>query len=105
MASPSGVKPEYIDPATGLIRSLRGASDEDTAYIKQLVESGWTDNMTPNDIKAEHGRFKRFLNKCLSDKIGQLIGPGGKNIRTIQEETGTVIEVNDEGIVTIAGPT
>jgi polyribonucleotide nucleotidyltransferase len=31
-----------------------------------------------------------------------LIGPGGKNIRGIQEATGTVIEVNDDGIVTIA---
>lgn len=36
------------------------------------------------------------------EKIGMLIGPGGKNIRGIQEATGTVIEVNDEGIVTIA---
>jgi polyribonucleotide nucleotidyltransferase len=31
-----------------------------------------------------------------------LIGPGGKNIRSIQEDTGTVIEVNDEGVVTVA---
>lgn len=36
------------------------------------------------------------------DKIGLLVGPGGKTIRGIQEQTGTVIEVNDEGIVTIA---
>lgn len=36
------------------------------------------------------------------EKIGMLIGPGGKNIRGIQEATGTVIEVNDDGIVTIA---
>jgi polyribonucleotide nucleotidyltransferase len=36
------------------------------------------------------------------EKIGALIGPGGKNIRTIQETTGTVIDVDDEGIVTIA---
>src|SRR5436190_7485113 len=36
------------------------------------------------------------------EKIGMLIGPGGKNIRGIQEATGTVIEVNDEGVVTIA---
>ena len=31
-----------------------------------------------------------------------LIGPGGKNIRGIQEATGTVIEVDDDGTVTIA---
>ena len=37
------------------------------------------------------------------DKIGALIGPGGKMIRMIQETTGTVIEVDDDGVVTIAG--
>jgi polyribonucleotide nucleotidyltransferase len=37
------------------------------------------------------------------DKIGALIGPGGKNIRMIQETTGTVIEVEDDGTVTVAG--
>jgi len=37
-----------------------------------------------------------------SEKIGALIGPGGKNIRNIQESTNTVIEVNDDGVVTIA---
>src|SRR5690606_32706786 len=36
------------------------------------------------------------------DKIGALIGPGGKNIRQIQESTGTVIEVDDDGWVTVA---
>jgi len=36
------------------------------------------------------------------DKIGMLIGPGGRNIRAIQEETGTVVEVDDEGVVTVA---
>jgi polyribonucleotide nucleotidyltransferase len=38
-----------------------------------------------------------------SEKIGALIGPGGKNIRMIQETTGTVVEVDDEGTVTVAG--
>ena len=37
-----------------------------------------------------------------SDKIGALIGPGGKTIRGIQESTGVVIEVDDDGTVTIA---
>jgi polyribonucleotide nucleotidyltransferase len=40
--------------------------------------------------------------KINPDKIGALIGPGGKNIRHIQESTGTVIEVDDEGNVTVA---
>ena len=36
------------------------------------------------------------------EKIGALIGPGGKMIRSIQESTGAVIEVEDDGTVTIA---
>jgi polyribonucleotide nucleotidyltransferase len=36
------------------------------------------------------------------EKIGLLIGPGGKTIRAIQESTGCVLEVEDSGVVTIA---
>ena len=36
------------------------------------------------------------------DKIGMLIGPGGKMIRSIQEETGASLDVEDDGTVTIA---
>jgi polyribonucleotide nucleotidyltransferase len=35
------------------------------------------------------------------EKIGMLIGPGGKNIRKIQEETKSVIEVEDSGLVKV----
>jgi len=38
------------------------------------------------------------------EKIGLIIGPGGKNIRRLQEETGTNIEVEDDGTVTVSGP-
>jgi polyribonucleotide nucleotidyltransferase len=37
------------------------------------------------------------------DKIGDLIGPKGKTIRGIQEQTGAQINVEDTGLVTIAG--
>src|SRR5919201_2202984 len=36
------------------------------------------------------------------EKIGDLIGPKGKTIRGIQEETGAEITVDDTGLVTIA---
>ncbi|HJU90214.1 MAG TPA: polyribonucleotide nucleotidyltransferase [Gemmatimonadaceae bacterium] len=36
------------------------------------------------------------------EKIGDLIGPKGKTIRGIQEETGAEINVDDSGLVTIA---
>lgn len=36
------------------------------------------------------------------DRIGELIGPGGKNIRAIIEKSGAEINVNDSGVVTIS---
>jgi polyribonucleotide nucleotidyltransferase len=36
------------------------------------------------------------------DKIGAVIGPGGKIIRGIQEETGATIDINEDGTVFIA---
>jgi polyribonucleotide nucleotidyltransferase len=36
------------------------------------------------------------------DKIGALIGPGGKYIRALQEETGATIDVQEDGTVYIA---
>ncbi len=36
------------------------------------------------------------------ERIGDVIGPGGKMIRSIQAETNTRIEINDNGIVKIA---
>jgi len=35
------------------------------------------------------------------DKIGALIGPGGKNIRSIIDDTGVTIDVADDGLVTV----
>jgi polyribonucleotide nucleotidyltransferase len=36
------------------------------------------------------------------EKIGAIIGPGGKMIRALQEETNTKIDINDDGTVFIA---
>ncbi|MBA4379655.1 MAG: polyribonucleotide nucleotidyltransferase [Anaerolinea sp.] len=36
------------------------------------------------------------------DKIGAIIGPGGKNIRALQEETKTKIDVEEDGTIYIA---
>jgi polyribonucleotide nucleotidyltransferase len=40
--------------------------------------------------------------KVNPDKIGKIIGPGGKTIRRITEETGVTIDVDDDGSVHIA---
>ncbi len=40
--------------------------------------------------------------KINPEKIGALIGPGGKNIKGIQEQTGAKIDIEDDGTVYIA---
>ncbi len=40
--------------------------------------------------------------KINPEKIGMVIGPGGKNIKKIQEETGAKIEIQDDGTVIIS---
>jgi len=40
--------------------------------------------------------------KVKPDKIRDIIGPGGKTIRAIQEQTGAKIDITDDGTVTIA---
>ena len=37
------------------------------------------------------------------DKIGEIIGPGGKNIRALIAKTETEINIGDDGKVTISG--
>lgn len=37
------------------------------------------------------------------DKIGEVIGPGGKNIRAIIAQTGATVDIDDDGTVTISG--
>ena len=48
-------------------------------------------------------RAPRLLTTKISpEKIGLLIGPGGKNIKAIQESTGAKLDVDDDGTVYIA---
>lgn len=37
------------------------------------------------------------------DKIGEFIGPSGKNIKKLMADTGTQIDVNDDGSVSVSG--
>ncbi|MDZ4768588.1 MAG: polyribonucleotide nucleotidyltransferase [Chloroflexota bacterium] len=37
------------------------------------------------------------------DKIGMIIGPGGKTVRGIQERTGVKIDIQDDGTIFVAG--
>ncbi|MBU6364626.1 MAG: polyribonucleotide nucleotidyltransferase [Gemmatimonadetes bacterium] len=58
-------------------------------------------------LTAPRAELSRFAPRIVTvqipvDKIGELIGPKGKNIRGIQDETGAELSVDDDGVVTIA---
>lgn len=55
--------------------------------------------------KTELSQFapKMIFLKIPQNKIGGLIGPGGKNIRNIQETTGVKIDIEEDGTVFISG--
>jgi polyribonucleotide nucleotidyltransferase len=55
----------------------------------------------PNENLKDHAPRISVM-KVAVDKIGAIIGPGGKNIRSIQEDTNTKIDIGEDGSVFIA---
>src|SRR5437899_8343442 len=74
--------------------------------------SDWSSDVCSSDLEAiEKPRAElspyapRFVTiKIRTEKIREIIGPGGKVIRGIQEQTGTKIDVEDDGRVTVFSP-
>jgi len=56
---------------------------------------------TPRSELKQHAP-RIIVVKIPVDKIGAVIGPGGKIIRSIQEETGATIDIEDDGSVYVA---
>ena len=59
-------------------------------------------------IAKPRGELSKFAPKVIvltppQDKIGEIIGPGGKNIRSLIAKTQTEINVTDDGKVQISG--
>jgi polyribonucleotide nucleotidyltransferase len=62
-----------------------------------------------DSIASPRGEMSRFAPRLYTlviskEKIRDVIGPGGKTIRSIIDETGCQIEIADDGKVTIASP-
>jgi polyribonucleotide nucleotidyltransferase len=53
--------------------------------------------------KLSHYAPKVQMVKIPAEKIGEIIGPGGRMIRNIQGSTGATLDVEDDGSVTVSG--
>ncbi len=61
-------------------------------------------NDTISEPRKELSQYApRILTHTIpADKIGAVIGPGGKTIKSIIEKTGSTIDISDDGVVSIA---
>jgi polyribonucleotide nucleotidyltransferase len=104
---------------------VAGTKDGITALQMDIKISGLSTDMMKEALAQAHEARLSILGKMLEaipesranlkphapriitvkipvDKIGALIGPGGKNIRALQEETKVKIDVQEDGTVYIA---
>ena len=89
----AGVSVEIMRAALANAREARLAV---LAKMRETIEKPRT------ELSPYAPRFVTI--KIRTEKIREIIGPGGKVIRGIQEETGTKIDVEDDGRVTIFSP-
>jgi polyribonucleotide nucleotidyltransferase len=104
---------------------VAGTADGITALQMDIKISGLSTQMMKEALAQAHTARMSIMEKMLAalpearaelkphapriitvkipiDKIGALIGPGGKNIRALQEETHTKIDIQEDGTVYIA---
>ncbi|HET9491177.1 MAG TPA: polyribonucleotide nucleotidyltransferase [Methylomirabilota bacterium] len=89
----AGVSTEIMRAALGQAREARLSV---LAKMREAIER-------PRPELAPHA--PRFVTiKIRPEKIREIIGPGGKVVRAIQEQTGTKIDIEDDGRVTVFSP-
>ena len=81
---------------------IRATLEQAKAARKVLLRTMLgTLNRPRTDVNEAAPRL--LQHKIDPEKIGLLIGPGGKTIRAIQEESGATIDVEEDGTVTVSG--
>jgi polyribonucleotide nucleotidyltransferase len=80
---------------------IRNTLDQALKARKELLRVMLTTIRRPRTDISPHAP-KLVQTSINPEKIGLLIGPGGKTIRAIQEETGAQIDVAEDGTVTIS---
>lgn len=79
--------------------ALNQAKEGRIFILKKMLE---TIDTHREDISSFAPRIATM--KIKPSQIGTIIGPGGKQIRAIAEETGAQIDINNDGVVSIASP-
>ena len=80
--------------------ALSQAKEGRATILKSMLET----LASPREKVSIHAPKIKVV-KIPVEKIGELIGPGGKTIRKIIAETGAQVEVEDDGSVSVTGTT
>lgn len=93
------IKIEGITPE--LMREALGQANDARMHILEIM------NKAIPESRSDVNEFAPCIlsTKIPEKKIGELIGPGGKNIKALQEETGADVNISDDGTVAVAGKT
>jgi len=86
-------------------RALAQAKDG-RLHILECMERETAAELPAFVSRAELSRYAPRVSTITvkPDRIRDIIGPGGKVIRAIQETTGTKVDIDDNGVVTIFSP-
>ncbi|MEM1283148.1 MAG: polyribonucleotide nucleotidyltransferase [Chlamydiota bacterium] len=91
------IKVEGITPDI-MRAALKQAKDGRVHILEKMLEVMPTHSeMSKHAPRIEMIRIK-------PSKIGEVIGPGGKQIRKIIDETGVEIDIDDDGVISISSP-
>ncbi len=80
---------------------IRNTLEQALKARKELLRQMLTTIRRPRTEVSNHAP-KLVQTSINPEKIGLLIGPGGKTIRAIQEESGAMIDIAEDGTVTIS---
>ncbi len=80
---------------------IRNTLDQALKARKELLREMLSTIRRPRGEVSSHAP-KLVQTSINPEKIGLLIGPGGKTIRAIQEESGAMIDIAEDGTVTIS---
>ncbi len=81
-----------------LEKALEQAKDARSQIMKKILET----LPEPRKTVSEYAPKIKVV-KIPVDRIGEFIGPSGKNIKKLMADTGTQVDVNDDGGVSVSG--
>ena len=84
-------------PQEAIVETFKIAREARLNILRQMLKT----LPAPREATSEHAP-RILTTKVPADKIGKVIGPGGKYIKMIEAETGATVEIDNDGTILIA---